>query len=147
MNIGQKGIALIKHFEGCRLTAYKCPAGIWTIGYGHTGYVSGKKIKEGMTITQQGADTLLSQDISLFVKAVNASLTGTITQNQFDALVSFAYNIGINAFKISTLLKLVNQKKFNLIHDEFLKWDKVNKKSCEGLKNRRIKESELFYTK
>nr|DAI37636.1 MAG TPA: Lysozyme [Bacteriophage sp.] len=91
--IGQAGLNLIKQFEGCRLTAYQCAAGVWTIGYGHT---SG--VKKGMTITQAQADAYLKQDCEKFEKYVNSAayvpITESLNQNQFDALVSFAFNLG-----------------------------------------------------
>ena len=89
MNVSKKGIDLIKKYEGCHLVAYRCPANIWTIGYGHT-----KNVKQGMVITQAQADAYLMQDCQAAVKAVNA-LGRNLNQNQFDALVSFAFNCGV----------------------------------------------------
>lgn len=93
MNIGNKGLELIKSFEGCRLTAYKCPAGVWTIGWGHT-----KKVYECMSITQDEADQFLIEDVQIYANAVNKYVSKfNFNQNQFDALVSFAYNCGIGS--------------------------------------------------
>jgi lysozyme len=137
--LSQVSINLIKKFEGCRLKAYKCPAGIWTIGYGST---SG--VKEGQVITQQQADALLEKDLQRFVDGVNKLVTVDLNQNQFDALVSFAYNCGIGALQKSTLLQLVNKKDFANAAKEFDKWVKVDGKVLKGLQNRRNEEQVLF---
>ena len=93
MNISEKGLNLIKSFEGCVLTAYKCPAGILTIGWGNT-----KNVYEGMTITQAQADQFLVEDVQIYANAVNKYVSKfNLNQNQFDALVSFAYNCGIGS--------------------------------------------------
>ena len=107
-----KGIDLIKEFEGCRLTAYKCPAGVWTIGFGHTGTVDGKLIGKGMTITAAKATELLKKDLAEFEAAVNGCVTVPITQNMFDALVSFSFNVGAGALRRSTLLRKLNAKDY-----------------------------------
>ena len=99
--IGQNGINLIKHFEGCRLTAYKCPAGRLTIGVGHTGQVNGQPIKEGLVITRQQADDLLKQDLKAFEDGVSKLLHVQVTQNQFDAMISLAFNIFSSLFSTS----------------------------------------------
>lgn len=141
-----KGIELIKEFEGCRLTAYKCPAGVWTIGYGHTGMVDGKAIASGMTITAAKATELLRKDLATFEAAVNSYVTAPITQNMFDALVSFAFNCGAGALKGSTLLKKLNAKDYNGAAAEFARWNKAGGKVLAGLTRRRRMESILFLT-
>lgn len=141
-----KGIELIKEFEGCRLTAYKCPAGVWTIGYGHTGTVDGKAIASGMTITAAKATELLRKDLATFEAAVNSYVTAPITQNMFDALVSFAFNCGAGALKGSTLLKKLNAKDYNGAAAEFARWNKAGGKVLAGLTRRRRMESILFLT-
>ena len=103
MKTSQNGINLIKKYEGCRLTAYKCPAGLWTIGYGHT-----KNVKSGQKITQKQAENFLKQDLKTFEKGVEKAVKVRLNQNQFDALVSFAYNCGLGALKTSTLLRKLN---------------------------------------
>lgn len=139
MNTSQKGIDLIKAFEGCRLKAYKCPAGIWTIGYGHT---SG--VKEGQMITFSMAEQFLKQDLKRFETSVNNLVTVAITQNQFDALVSFCYNLGAMALKSSTLLKKLNNGDYNGAAEEFDRWVYANGVKLQGLVRRRRAEKELF---
>ena len=139
-----KGIELIKEFEGCRLTAYKCPAGVWTIGYGHTGTVDGKAIASGMTITAAKATELLRKDLATFEAAVNSYVTAPITQNMFDALVSFSFNCGAGALKGSTLLKKLNAKDYNEAAAEFPKWNKAGGTVLNGLVRRRERERQLF---
>lgn len=141
-----KGIELIKEFEGCRLTAYKCPAGVWTIGYGHTGMVDGKLIASGMTITAAKATELLKKDLAEFEAAVNGCVTAPITQNMFDALVSFSFNVGAGALRRSTLLKKLNAKDYDGAADELPKWNKAGGKVLNGLVRRRMAERELFLT-
>lgn len=138
--ISQVGINLIKAFEGCRLNSYKCQAGILTIGYGHTGL----DVKTGQTITLKQAEELLVKDLQKFVKGVNEAVKTEITQNQFDALVSFAYNCGLGALRESTLLKLVNKKQFEAASLEFAKWNKGGGKVLAGLTRRRKTEHDLF---
>lgn len=139
-----RGVELIKEFEGCRLTAYRCPAGVWTIGYGHTGTVDGKAVASGMTITAKKATELLKKDLAKFEAAVNAYVTAPITQNMFDALVSFAYNCGAGALKGSTLLKKLNAKDYNGAAEQFPLWNKAGGKVLKGLVRRRERERQLF---
>ena len=116
MKTSPKGIALIKEFEGLRLKAYKCPGGVWTIGYGHTAGV-----KPGMVISERQAEEYLKADIIAFEKYLN-SLGLAINQNQFDALISFIYNVGTGNFSSSTLLRKVKANPLdNSIMDEFLR--------------------------
>lgn len=139
-----KGIELIKEFEGCRLTAYKCPAGVWTIGYGHTGTVDGKLIGNGMTITAAKATELLKKDLAEFEAAVNGCVTVPITQNMFDALVSFSFNVGAGALRRSTLLRKLNAKDYDGAAAEFPLWNKAGGKVLNGLVRRRERERQLF---
>lgn len=133
MNTGSKGIALIKSFEGCRLTAYKCPTGVWTIGYGHTAGV-----KQGQTITQTQAEAFLKEDLVRYEKYV--ANTGLIlNQNQFDALVSFSYNCGVGNLK-----KLVNNRTLPEIAEALLLYNKSSGKVLAGLVRRREAERALF---
>lgn len=136
MKTSEKGLSLIKRFEGCHLTAYRCQTGVWTIGYGHTDSVS-----EGDTITQSQADTYLAKDIEKFERYV--SNTGlTLSQNQFDALVSFAYNCGNGSLK-----KLIAGRSLDEIADALLLYTKANGVSLPGLVRRRQAERDLFVTK
>lgn len=145
MNVSQRGVDLIKTFEGLELTSYQCQAGVWTIGYGSTGPDIGPR----MRITEAQAENLLRKDIAAFETVVSDSLSVRVNQNEFDALVSFAFNVGPTAFRNSTLRKLLNDgADRTVVAAEFLRWVKVGQgKVSEGLKNRRQKERELFLTK
>ena len=140
MNISENGIKLIKNFEGCRLVAYKCPAGVWTIGYGHTG----QEIHEGLKITQEQAEKYLKIDLLIHCNNVSRLVKVPLTQNQFDALVSFEYNLGYGNLAYSTLLKLLNAKKYNEAAAQFDRWVYAGGKKLAGLIRRRAAEKELF---
>lgn len=143
MKTSQKGLQLIKQHEGCRLTAYKCPAGILTIGYGHTG----TDVVEGMVVTAVQAEELLKKDIQWAETAVNQEGLN-ITQNQFDALVSFTYNVGARNFKNSTLLKMIKVNPLSInIRTEFARWNKAKGSTLPGLVTRRKAEAELYFLK
>lgn len=139
MKISKKGIELIKKYEGLRLTAYKCPSGIWTIGYGHT-----KDVTKGMHITGKQSEELLKEDLKVFEDAVNNYVKVPLNQNQFDALVSFSFNCGSSALKRSTLLRKLNARDFSGAANEFLKWNKSNGIILDGLVKRRKDERALF---
>jgi lysozyme len=140
MNISQRGIDLIKSFEGCKLQAYKDAVGVTTIGYGST-----EGVTMGDTITQDEAENLLKEDVRRFEDCVNAYVDVPITQNQFDALVCFAFNVGCNALKNSTLLRLLNGgEEIGVVAPQFLRWDKAGGKPLAGLTRRRQAESVLF---
>ena len=148
MIIGQGGIALIKEFEGCKLNAYKCPAGVWTSGIGSTRYANGSKVKEGDKLRDESeADELLKATLATFTHAVNTAIHPPMTQNEFDALVCLCYNIGTTGFATSTLVKLFNADvtKGEISH-QFLRWDKAGGKSLAGLTRRRAAEAQLFLT-
>jgi GH24 family phage-related lysozyme (muramidase) len=142
MNISQAGIDLIKKFEGCRLKAYKAVKTeiYFTIGYGHYG----SDVKEGQVITQAEANRLLETDLRKFVLGVNALLKVPVNQNQFDALVSFAFNCGVGALQKSTLLKYINITDFISASNEFDEWVHAGGKVLNGLVNRRAAEKALF---
>lgn len=139
MNISQNGIDLIKKFEGCRLTAYKCPSGVYTIGYGHT-----NGVKKGQRISQRQAEAYLREDVKKFENGVNKYVSAPLNQNQFDALVSFCFNCGLTAFKDSTLRKKLNAKDYAGAGKELLRWNKANGVILDGLKRRRNAEKVLF---
>lgn len=147
--IGTTGIELIKSFEGFSAKPYKCPAGIWTIGYGATYYPNGNKVKPTDTpITKEFATELLKIMLVTYEKAVDSFCIDTINQNQFDALVSFCYNVGQGNLKSSTLLKKVNKNPDDsTIDDEFMKWTKAGGKTLPGLVRRRVAEAELYFKK
>lgn len=144
MQTSQKGFELIKHFEGCELSAYQDSVGVWTIGYGWTQPVNGVPVGAGMTITQPVADALLSSGVVQYEQAVNRLVTVTINQNQFDALVSFSYNLGVGALGGSTLLKKLNAENYAGSSDELLRWNKAGGNVLAGLTRRRTAERELF---
>jgi lysozyme len=149
MRLDKKGLSLIAEFEGLSLKPYKCSAGVPTIGYGSTYYENGTRVQmSDAPITKQRAEQLLQHTADRFASKVANLIKKPVTQNQFNALVSFAFNVGSGALASSTLLKLVNVNPNDImIAKEFLKWNKVNKVSVQGLTNRRIKESALYFTK
>ena len=132
-------IPLIKEFEGCKLKAYKCPADVWTIGYGHT-----DGVKEDDEITQQEADRLLASDVELFSTGVQRLVASDINRNQLGALTSFAFNVGLGNLRHSTLLKLVKTEEFTEAADQFARWNKAAGKVLPGLVRRREAEQQLF---
>ncbi|HFN6537540.1 TPA: lysozyme [Citrobacter freundii] len=147
MITSEKGIRLIKQFEGCRLTAYPDPGTggyPWTIGYGWTHPVDGKPVKRGMTIDQATADRLLKTGLVGYENDVLKVAKVKLTQGQFDALVSFAYNVGSRALSTSTLLKKLNDGDIKGAADEFLRWNKASGKVLNGLTRRREAERALF---
>lgn len=146
MKPSQNCINLIKKFEGCYLKAYKCPASVWTIGYGTIRYQDGKPVKEGEEISLYRAETLLTYEVENFAKQIKLN----VNQNQFDSLVSFCYNLGIGAFNKSTLKKKIIANPGDLsIRDEFMKWNKARVKGVltelKGLTNRRKAEADLYF--
>lgn len=144
MRVSNNGLNLIKGFEGCRLAAYQDSVGVWTIGYGWTQAVDGKPVAKGMTITQQKADDLLKQGVIQYESGVHGLVTVQLNQNQFDALVDFTYNLGVNALKGSTLLKKLNAGDYAGAANEFPKWNKAGGKELAGLTRRREAEKSLF---
>lgn len=142
MKISTKGIELIKKFEGCRLKAYKDAVGIWTIGWGNTSHA-----KAGMSITQQQAEAFLKEDVAPIEKALN-SLNINFTQGQFDALISWCFNLGLCNFKSSTMYKYIVERKSDLeITQQMVKWHNAGGKPLLGLKKRRCAECNLFLGK
>lgn len=131
---------LIQQFEGCKLTAYLCPAGVWTIGWGSTGI----GVSKGVTWTQSEADERYKKDMAVFKTGVKKLVTVPISNNQLEALTSFAYNLGIGALKGSTLLKYLNAGNYQAAANQFLRWDKAGGKVLSGLTRRRTAERNLF---
>lgn len=148
MKISNSGIELIKKFEGFRGVAYQCPAKVWTIGYGATYYANNKRVVPGDTITEEQATVLLKTlSDRNYALPVDKMTRDDITQNQFDALVSLAYNIGVGNFQKSTVLRLVNKNPNDpKIAEAFMMWNKVNGKEVLGLTRRRKEESKLYFT-
>ena len=139
MEISQEGIALIKKFEGCELEAYKCAAGVWTIGYGST-----KGVKKGDSMSQEDADKLLLHEIKEYDCYVNDLVEVNLEQNQFDSLCSFCYNLGPQSLKSSTLLKVLNAKDYEGVPAQIKRWNKAGGKVLQGLVRRREAEALLF---
>ncbi|MGM8528511.1 lysozyme [Enterobacter asburiae] len=144
MQTSDKGIALIKQFEGCKLTAYQDSVGVWTIGYGWTQPVDGKPIRAGMTIKQETAERLLKTGLVSYESDVSRLVKVRLTQGQFDALVSFTYNLGSKSLSTSTLLRKLNAGDYAGAADEFLRWNKAGGKVLNGLTRRREAERALF---
>ena len=146
MKISENGLKLIKKFEGLSLKPYLCSAGIPTIGFGNTFYENMKKVTlQDEPITEERADSLFNFLVTTnFVNVVNRLVIVDINQNQFDALVSFVYNLGSGNFEKSTLLKKVNQEDFIGASLEFEKWNRASRKVLSGLTKRRLAEKELF---
>jgi len=138
MIINDKGRSIIMEFEGCSLSAYKCPAGVWTIGYGHTG-----DVKPEHKITHHQAEEILEYDLQCFEEAVSRLAPGA-SGNQFSAMVSLCFNIGVKAFENSTLLKEFKAGRFKSAAAQFERWNKGGGKVLPGLVKRRAAEKALF---
>ncbi len=139
MKLGERGTEILKYFEGCKLTAYQDSVGVWTIGYGHT-----KGVYDGMTITQDQAEQMLLSELEEYEGYIENMVTVPLTQNQFDALVVWVYNLGPTNFKNSTLLKELNAGNYNAAGQEITRWNKAGGKVLAGLVKRREAEAELF---
>lgn len=139
MKISAEGLALIKKFEGCELEAYKCSAGVWTIGYGHT-----KGVEEGMTITKDQAEEMLLEELVEYEKAVEEAVHNQLDQCMFDALVSWTYNLGPTNLNSSTMLKVLNAGEYDEVPAQIKRWNKAGGKVLEGLIRRREAEALLF---
>ena len=142
MKISLEGLSLIKKFEGCKLEAYKCSAGVWTIGYGHT-----TGVKEGDVCTQEEAEKLLRGDIFKFEEYVQDSVKVDLDQSQFAALVAWTFNLGPGNLRSSTMLKKLNNGEYESVPFEMRRWNKAGGKTLDGLIRRRQAESLLFESK
>lgn len=141
MKLSKAGIAMLKSFEGCELKAYICPGGVTTIGYGHTG----EHVYPGMEIDERTAEKLLLHDVRKFESGVTRYCDGVpLQQWHFDALVSLAFNIGLDAFRESTLLKRLRSGDFLGAADQFLVWNRSGGRVVRGLKKRREAERGFF---
>ena len=139
MQISKEGICLIKKFEGCELEAYQDAVGVWTIGYGHT-----KNVQEGQKISEEEAESMLLHELMEYCKYVEDAVEVPLHQNQFDALVSWTFNLGAGNLQSSTLLKVLNQRKYDEVPEQIKRWNKANGKVLEGLTRRREAEALLF---
>jgi lysozyme len=138
-------IAIIKKFEGLSLKAYKDIVGVWTIGYGNTFYENGNSVKEGDQITLERAEALLAKTVEGFKDRIEPYITSSLNENQWAAILSLAYNIGVGAFKSSTLLKKINIDPNDPgIREQFLRWNRAGGKVVLGLTRRRTKEADLY---
>lgn len=140
MKISEQGKTVLKHYESCRLTAYQDSAGVWTIGWGHTG----TEVRPGLTWTQQQADAVLEKDLSWFEGKVTALVRVLLSQGQFDALVSFAYNLGVGALQSSTLFAKLSARDYAGAAAQFPRWKFSGKDVLYGLVKRRAAEQALF---
>ena len=139
MQISQEGLALIKKFEGCELEAYKCPAGVWTIGYGHI-----KGVQEGNKITKEEAEYMLQEEMIEYEGYVNDMVDVELNQSQYDSLCAWVYNLGPNNFRNSTLLTVLNQERYSEVPQEIKRWNKASGEVLDGLIRRREAEALLF---
>jgi len=148
MELTAEGVNLIKKYEGISLKAYKCPAGVWTIGHGNTEYENGASVKPGDVITLEGADELFKNTLLKFSNRLKNMIKQPLNKNQFSALVSFSYNVGTSALSNSTLLKKINANPHDpTIAKEFMRWTRAGGKELMGLKLRREAESKLYFSK
>ena len=142
-----KGTAIIRKFEGLKLTAYLCPANVWTIGYGSTFYENGSKVRQGDKITLDRADKLLLEMVKRFEISVRGLVKSKINDNQLGALTSFAFNVGVGALNKSTLLRKVNANPNDpTIRNEFMRWTRGGGKVLKGLVTRRDAEANLYFS-
>ena len=139
MKASEKGLALIRSFEGLRLNAYRCVAGVASVGYGTT-----KGVKMGDSVTKSEAEAMLCDDVQRFVDHIEALVKVPLNQNHIDALASFVYNVGPTAFAASTMLKYLNAGLYMEAAGQFLRWNKANGNPVAGLTRRRVAERALF---
>ena len=139
MKISQEGLSLIKKFEGCELEAYRCAANVLTIGYGST-----KGVKEGDTITQEEADSLLLHEMDEYEGYINDMVKSDLKQNEFDSLVSWVFNLGPSNLSSSTLLQKLNNKDWDDVPSQIKRWNKAGGQVKQGLVRRREAEALLF---
>lgn len=139
--VSRTGVELVRRWEGLRLEAYQCSAHRWTIGFGHT-----KGVEQGDRISRAEAERMLTEDLAIFARGVSSSVKAPLSQNQFDALVSLAFNIGVAAFSGSTLVAKLNRTPpdYDGASNEFARWRNVDGKPDKGLERRRLDERALF---
>ncbi len=146
MKINAAGLKLVEDSEGFRGRAYRCPAGIWTIGHGHTSMAGPPPVKSGMTMTESQARAVLARDLETFSHGVKSALKRDLTDNQFSALVSFAYNVGLGAFRGSSVLRAVNAGQDELVPRRLAQWSRAGGRTLPGLVKRRHAEALLYLT-
>ncbi len=133
-------VEFVASFEGLRLRAYQCSAGVWTVGYGHTG----KDVFQNLVIDEDRARELLIDDLNRHAQSLARYINKPVNSNQYVALLSLTFNVGVHAVASSTLLRLINAGNFSAAADQFLRWNKANGKVLNGLTRRRLAEKELF---
>jgi lysozyme len=139
MQISKEGLSLIKRFEGCELKAYRCPANVWTIGYGHI-----KDVKEGDEITKEEAEYMLQEEMIEYEGYINDLVKVPLEQCMYDALVAWVFNLGPTNFSSSSLLRVLNEKKYEEVPYEIKRWNKAGGEVLNGLIRRRKAEALLF---
>lgn len=144
MRVNQATLDLIKRFEGWRSTAYRDAVGVLTIGYGHTSAAGKPEVKSGMKITKEQGEEILRRDVEKFSAGVKAVVKVSLTDNQFGALVSFSYNVGLGNFRKSSVLRVVNAGQLSRVPDRLALWNKAGGRVLKGLVRRRGEEGELF---
>lgn len=144
MQMNEDGLALIRRFEGFRAEAYRCPAGVWTIGYGHTSDAGPPAVRPGLAVSEEEGARILAADVERFANGVGALLAREVTAAQFSALVSFAFNVGLAGFRRSSVLKAVNEGRFEDVPAALKLWVKGAGRVLPGLERRRAAEAELF---
>jgi lysozyme len=144
MKMTDEGLALIKEFEGFRTQAYRDPVGVWTIGYGHTARAGEPVVKSGLVVSEAEASEILRRDVEMFSRGVRKALTRSVSDQQFSALVSFAYNVGLGALAGSSVLRAVNAGDFEAVPRRLALWTKAGGRVLPGLVRRRAAEAALF---
>lgn len=144
MKMTKEGLALIKRFEGLRLDAYRDAVGVWTIGYGHTSVAGAPEVRAGLRISEADAHEILARDVDEFARGVRNAVTVELSEQQFSALVSFAYNVGLGGFKRSSVLTAVNARDFEAVPRRLNLWAKAGGRVLPGLVRRRAAEGALF---
>ena len=139
MRTSESGKEFIKHFEGCKLEAYQCSGGVWTIGYGNT-----RNVQEGDKITNKEADALLITDIEMVEHHVDRLVNVHLLRNQWDAIVSWCFNLGCGNLRASTMLRVINAGDIDEVSEQIVRWDKAGGKVVAGLTRRRKAEAQLF---
>lgn len=144
MNMTVEGLALIKRFEGLRLDAYRDAVGVWTIGYGHTSIAGTPAVRAGLRISESDAHEILARDVETFAQGVRDAVTVDLSPQQFSALVSFAYNVGLGGFRRSSVLAAINKRDFDAVPRRLNLWAKAGGRVLPGLVRRRAAEGALF---
>jgi lysozyme len=146
MQVNENGLALIRKFEGFRARAYRDAVGVWTIGYGHTSMAGAPQVKAGLIISRDKAAQILAKDVVMFATGVAELVKSELNDNQFSALVSFAYNVGLGNFRKSSVLSAVNREDFEAVPRRLALWSRAGGRVLPGLVKRRAAEAALFAT-